>query len=75
MTSPAEDMTSSDEFVTSSQSEMVRQVGKVLRLLLKDCQSPEFLPIVQFSDLELDNKYKSCTCLPLNSKVMLRYSI
>ena len=71
MTSQTEGVTSSTEDMTSSRRGLLRQVGGVMRLLLKDCRSPEFLPIVRFDNVELDEKYKSYTSLPLQSEVIV----
>ena len=45
------------------------QIGEVLQMLLKGCQSPEWLPIVTFGNDELDKLYKKFTSLPLKSQV------
>ena len=57
--------------MTSSQldPEIQDKVRDVLSVLLKDCTSQEFLPIVRFDDEKLDRRYKECTSRPLHSTV------
>ena len=63
-------MTSSGgDLKSSSQLEILDKVREVLAVLLKDCTSHEFLPIVRFNDEELDRRYEEYTSRPLLSAV------
>ena len=63
-------MTSSGgDLKSSSQLEIMDKVREVLSVLLKDCTSHEFLPIVRFNDEELDRRYKEYTSRPMLSTV------